>query len=257
MRITLNLATRPYVELRPIYQRLRILMLVLVVLGIGMVLLLKVEQRRAAASLARVDQVNQNIARLRAQQASYQALMQQPQNAAVLTQSEFLNQLFARKAFSWTATMTDLERTLPGGVQVVSIDPVVAVDGHVTVRLRVTGPRDRAVLVVANLEHSRHFLAPRLASESLANATGSGTAATLPVSAANDVSFDILADYKPLPHLHEGEAKGETDGAEATDTAAPPKRERKQATPLPADAPVLTRAPSNSSAAANAIRGPR
>ena len=254
MRITLNLATRPYVELRPIYQRLRIAMLVLIVLGIGMVLLLRVEQRRAAASLARVNQVHQNIARLEAQQASYQALMQQPQNAAVLTQSEFLNQMFARKAFSWTATMTELERTLPGGVQVVSIDPVVAVDGHVTVRLRVTGPRERAVLVVANLEHSRHFLAPRLASESLANATGSGTAATLPVGAATDVSFDILADYKPLPHLNDAAASPDS-AADAAGTTGRPAR--KQAQPLPADAPVLTRAPRNSAAAANVVRGPR
>ena len=247
MRITLNLATRPYIELRPVYNRLRIVMLALVVLGIGMLLVLRVEQGKARASMARVDRVNQNIARLRAQQASYQALMQQPQNAAVLTQSEFLNQLFARKAFSWTATMTDLENTLPTGVQVVSIDPVVAVDGHVTIRLRVTGPRERAVEVVSNLEHSRHFLAPRLASESLANATGSGTAASLPVSAssASDVSFDILADYKPLPHV--------TDHA-----AEHPDKPGKVAAPeQPAGQAVLTRAPRNSSAAANAVRGPR
>ncbi len=241
MRITLNLATRPYIELRPVYNRLRMVMLALVVLGIGMLLVLRVEQSKARASMARVDQINQNIARLRAQQASYQALMQQPQNAAVLTQSQFLNQLFARKAFSWTATMTDLENTLPTGVQVVSIDPVVAVDGHVTVRLRVTGPRERAVEVVSNLEHSRHFLAPRLASESLANATGSGTAASLPVSSssATDVSFDILADYKPLPHVpeHADAAKGTAKASEG------------QA--------VLTRAPRNSSAAANVVRGPR
>ena len=253
MRITLNLATRPYIELRPVYQRLRIVMVVLAVLAVGMVLLLKVEQVRAKESLARVNQVNQNIARLRAQQASYQALMQQPQNAAVLTQSEFLNQMFARKAFSWTATMTDLERTMPTGVQVVSIDPVVAVDGHVTVRMRVTGARERAVLVVANLEHSRHFLAPRLASESLATATSGGSAVALPVGAA-DVSFDILADYKPLPHSHEGGAKGEDA---ATEAAPSEKHARRKAVSLPADAPVLTRAPRNSSAATNAVRGPR
>ena len=36
-------------------------------------------------------------------------MMRQPQNAAILTQAVFLNQLFAQKAFSWTAVMMDLE----------------------------------------------------------------------------------------------------------------------------------------------------
>ncbi len=52
--------------------------------------------------------------------------MREPQNAAVLSQSQFLNQLFARKAFSWTAVMMDLENVLPSGVQVLNIDPVIS-----------------------------------------------------------------------------------------------------------------------------------
>ncbi len=72
-----------------------------------------------------------SVQQMQRQQQSYQALMRQPQNAAVLTQSDFLNDLFRRKAFSWTATMTDLETVLPAGVQVLSIDPQVTPDGHV------------------------------------------------------------------------------------------------------------------------------
>ena len=97
--------------------------------------------------------------------------MRQPQNAAVLTQAAFLNQLFAQKAFSWTAIMMDLETVLPAGVQVMNIDPDHDKSGNVTIRLRVNGQRDRAVELVRNLEHSRRFLQPRLASESLETTT--------------------------------------------------------------------------------------
>ncbi len=209
MKITLNLATRPYIELRPIYARLRIIMLVLAVLALPMLLALRVEQTRARAATARVDQLRRNIALLEAQERHARALLQQPDNAGLLSQVDFLNELFRRKAFSWTATMADLETTLPTGVQVLSIDPVIAPDGHVTIRLRVSGARDRAVEVVRNLEHSRHFVAPRLASEALANQNAGGGAAGSVRQVADvggsptDVSFDILADYRPLPHSHD------------------------------------------------------
>jgi type IV pilus assembly protein PilN len=133
--------------------------------------------------------------------------MRQPQNAAILTQSDFLNSLFQRKAFSWTATMTDLETVLPAGVQVLSIEPEVAKDGQVTIRLRVSGARDKAVDLVRNLEKSRHFAAPRLAGEALAQANSGPNAAAEPISNALAVNFDILADYRPLGETEESAEK--------------------------------------------------
>lgn len=198
MRITVNLATKPFLELGPVYQRLRLWMLIFLVLALPLWLLMRIEQKKADAATAHVRAMQNRVQQMQRQQASYQALMRQPQNAAVLTQSDFLNDLFRRKAFSWTATMTDLETVLPTGVQVQSIDPQVFPNGHVTIRMRVSGARDRAVDVVKNLEGSRHFAYPRLSSEALATANAGNQQAT-PVSASNDVNFDILADYKPLP----------------------------------------------------------
>src|SRR5258708_37440059 len=73
-------------------------------------------------------------------------------------------------------------------------------EGRVPIRLRVDGPRDHAVDLVRNLEHSRRFLSPRLADEASATAAGNAEAAAMPVSASSDVNFDILAEYNPLPH---------------------------------------------------------
>lgn len=198
MRITVNLATRPFVELQPVYKRLRIWMALLLVVAIPLWYLTRIEQKKADIATARIRGMQASVQQMQRQQQSYQALMRQPQNAAVLTQSDFLNDLFRRKAFSWTATMTDLETVLPAGVQVLSIDPQVTPDGHVTIRMRVSGARERAIELVQNLEGSKHFASPRLAGESLATANSGNQQAT-PVNASSDVNFDILADYRPLP----------------------------------------------------------
>lgn len=202
MRITLNLATKPFIELRPLYTRLRIWMGVLVVVAVCFWLLLHSEQQKAAVSIARVNAMQANVQRLQRQQQSYRTLMSQPENAAVLTQADFLNGLFRKKAFSWTATMTDLETVLPPGVQVLSIDPVVAKDGHVTIHLRVSGARDRAIDLMRNLEKSKHFASPRLEGESLASST-EGNRTAQQTAAAGYVNFDIIAGYRPLPLTEE------------------------------------------------------
>ena len=75
--------------------------------------------------------MEQNIQAIQTQQAVFESQMREPKNAAILSQSQFLNQLFAWKAFSWTAVMMDLENVLPSGVQVLNLDPV---DLHATAR---------------------------------------------------------------------------------------------------------------------------
>ena len=126
--------------------------------------------------------------------------MRQPKNAAVLAQSQFLNNLFLHKSFSWTAVMMDLEQVLPPNVQVLNIDPVVAKDGSVTIHMRVAGPRDKAVTLVRNLEHSHRFLTPRIVGETAQsqNQNGRPSANFEPVSETSGVNFDVLAEYNPL-----------------------------------------------------------
>jgi type IV pilus assembly protein PilN len=214
MKITLNLASQPYVDVRSIIKQLRILMAVFLVLALPLWLLLRGERKKAEASVVRVQTVENNVQRLEQQQQSYQALMREPKNAAVLTQSDFLNSLFRRKAFSWTATMTDLETVMPSGVQVLSIEPEVSADGEVAIRLRVSGARDRSVELVRNLEKSRHFAYPRLAGEALATSTGGPNQGAQPVSASIQVNFDILADYRPLSAEEEKSEKAAEEKAD-------------------------------------------
>ena len=200
MRISINLATRPFVELRPLFAKLRLAMAVLALAAVGLGFGLHRLNAKAKIATAQMDALKARTAAFEKQRASNEARMRQPQNQLVLARSQFLNALFARKSFSWTAVMMDLEKVLPAGVQVTSIEPGISKEGEVSIRLRVSGDREKAVQLVRNLEKSRRFLLPKLSNESLqASQTGGpGAYNQLPVGAQMGVQFDILSGYNPL-----------------------------------------------------------
>jgi type IV pilus assembly protein PilN len=198
MRITLNLATRPFTDVGPAIKRLRIGMAVLAVVAIGLGLGLRALHHKAEEARARDHSLDGQIASITRERQSYQDLMRQPANAQLLKQSAALNKLFDVKAFSWTLAMEDLETVLPGGVQVSTLEPIRDEKTSViTLHLRVIGPRDRAIDLVRNLEHSRRFLLPRIVGENAVETTGRPGEPLEPVSASNRVNFDVLADYNP------------------------------------------------------------
>jgi type IV pilus assembly protein PilN len=203
MRISVNLATRPFVELRPFFLRLRWIMAGLVAVAIGLIVVTHMQQKKLDAAQATMDALDARTRAATAEKQSNERRMRLPANAAMLDRAHFLNGLFLRKSFSWTAVMMDLETVLPSGVQITSIEPQVTADGDVVIRMRVAGDRDRAVQLVRNLEHSKRFLQPRLSSEALQakDLAQAKTAAASGLPAG--VEFEILANYNPLP---EGQA---------------------------------------------------
>jgi type IV pilus assembly protein PilN len=217
MRINLNLATRPFADLGPAMKRLRIAMgglaFVAILLGVG----LHAIHKKAEAARARDHSLDGQIAHINQERQGYENLMQQPPNAQLLKQAAVLNKLFDEKAFSWTLAMEDLETVLPGGVQVSTLAPERGKDGRIIVKLKVIGPRDKAVNLVRNLEHSRRFLAPRIVSEN-AEATDRPGQRTEPVSEADRVDFDLLAQYNPA--TAEERAAGQNSSGKASKKSA-------------------------------------
>jgi len=195
MRITLNLATRPYADIRPALKRLRIAMAVLAVVAIGLVLGLRAFHQKAEVARATEQRVQNRIDAINRERQGYQNLMQEPANRKLLDQAGELNQLFDEKTFSWTLAMEDLETVLPGGVQVTAIDPNRdSKTGKIILKLRVVGPRDKADDLIQNLEHSRYFLAPHIVNEST-ETNGGPNERLEPVSASNRFTFELLAEY--------------------------------------------------------------
>jgi type IV pilus assembly protein PilN len=230
MRITLNLATRPFADLGPAIKRLRIAMAVLAVIAIGLGLGLRAFHQKADEARARDHSLDGQIARITRERQGYQEMMRQPANVQVVTQAEALNRLFDEKTFSWTLAMEDLETVLPGGVQATTLEPARdAKTGIITLKLRVIGPRDRAVDLVQNLEHSKHFLFPNIVSESTESAGGPSERQE-PPSASNRVNFELQAQYNPDTALNrKAQQKTEKSSAngERLSQSAPPSHAAK------------------------------
>jgi type IV pilus assembly protein PilN len=218
MKISINLASKPFVELRPLFARLRLAIAALAIVAIGLGFAVNYYSGQARQASAAMDALKAQTLAVQQKTAANERRMRLPENQGVLQRSQFLNALFARKAFSWTAVMMDLERVLPTGVQVTSIDPEISKQGEVTIRLRVTGNRERAIEFVRNLENSKRFVDPRLGGETAlaadkAKAIGAGgyggnlrnVNAGEPIGGG--VEFEILSGYNPLPEReHSGKA---------------------------------------------------
>ena len=217
MRITLNLSTRPFADLGPANKRLRIGMAVLAVLAIALGFGLRALHQKAEQARARDHSLDGQITHITQERQQFQDLMHQPANAEVLRQAGILNQLFDKKAFSWTLAMEDLETVLPGGVQVSTLEPLRDdKTGIITLHLRVIGPRDRAVEMVRNLEHSKRFIMPRIVGEnSESAASGPNNMKMEPVSPSNRFNFDLLAEYNlAAPPERKVQAKDEKKSAD-------------------------------------------
>ncbi len=167
MRVDINLATRPYEDSGPLWRRwgggLAALGLV------TLVLLYSVLSGWAAARKDRglIEQRQQQIAARDFQKARAEETLNLPANRGTRDRAQFLNDLFLRKAFSWTKVFEDLERVMPPRLHVVSIRPDKAGDNQLKIKLVVAGEsRDRALELVRKMETSQRFQQTQIEQES-------------------------------------------------------------------------------------------
>src|SRR5437667_5121300 len=158
MRVDINLATQPYQDARRFWLRWGG---ALVALGLlTLILLYSVLTGWVSARKDR-DLIRQREAQIAArdqERAQAEALLSRPENRSTRDRSQFLNDLFQRKAFSWTKVFEDLERVMPPRLHVVSIKPEMGEDNQLEIKLAVAGEsRDRALELVRRMEASKRF----------------------------------------------------------------------------------------------------
>jgi len=197
VKITLNLATRPFVDVGPAKKLLRIGIVALAVFSLAGLGALHFVHSKAEAARAREHSLDSSLAKIDNERAGYEAMMAQPKNAEFMTEVDELNELFEEKAFSWTMAMESLETELPGGVQVTQIEPQRGKDGKITLHLRVVGPHNLSDDLVKNLERSRRFQSPRIVGEEAESANTTNQKNLEPVSTSNRFNFDLQAQYVP------------------------------------------------------------
>lgn len=158
MRLNINLASQPYEDARQFWVRwgtavgalglLTLILLTFVITGF-------VNARRDRSAMAEKRNLIVERDQIRSQA---QQFLNRPENRTTRDESQFLNQLIERKAFSWTQVLENLERVMPPRVHVVSISPQLDEDNQLALKMIVAGDsRDRAIELAHRMEESRRF----------------------------------------------------------------------------------------------------
>jgi Tfp pilus assembly protein PilN len=158
MRLDINLASQPYEDARQFWMRwgtavgaLGLLTLILMTMVITGFINARRDRHSISEKRALITQRDQ----LRSQA---QQFLNRPENRTTRDDSQFLNQLIERKAFSWTKVLESLERVMPPRVHVVSISPQLDEDNQLALKMVVAGDsRDRAIELARRMEESRRF----------------------------------------------------------------------------------------------------
>jgi type IV pilus assembly protein PilN len=90
--------------------------------------------RRDKVMTAQQDELESQIARLQQQRQSLSEFFENSQTVQRRQRAAYLNSLIQQRAFPWIKIFMDLERILPEGVRIVSIEPKLSGD---TVQLTV------------------------------------------------------------------------------------------------------------------------
>jgi type IV pilus assembly protein PilN len=177
MRLDINLATRPYEDAREFWGRWG--------LGVGLLGLLTLFLLgltvngwiKAGRDRHQIAQLQAQIAQRNTERAEEQAILDMAVNRSTRDQSQFLNGLIQRKAFSWTRVFEELEQVMPPNLHVVSLRPELNEQNQVELSMKVAGDtRAAPIELVHRMEGSKHFQGAQLTSE-VGGQPGAGVAA--------------------------------------------------------------------------------
>jgi hypothetical protein len=168
MRLNINLASQKYEDVRSFTRRATIASAVLAATAVVLALLAWSNYSNNKSSSARVNDLEQKIARLEEQRAAAIAVENRPENRDVTEQKNFWNKQIARRAFSWTQLFNDLQRIMPARAYVISVAPELTADNRLKLKLTIGGEKhDNALELVKKMETSERFRQPVINSESL------------------------------------------------------------------------------------------
>ena len=201
MRIDINLASQPYEDSRRFWTYWGT-GLALLVIATGMLVFLAVTGfMNARRDRQQISNLESKLAAFSQEKNHAESMLNQPQNRVIRDRSRFLNELFERKAFSWTLVFEDLERVMPAHLHVISIHPDLSTDkneNNMQIKLVVGGDtREQALDLVRKMESSKRFKQTKIDSERFATENSSTT---------DRVQFDINALY--IPSTDKAETSG-------------------------------------------------
>ena len=224
MRLDINLASQPYEDARQFWMRWGtglVAVSVLTLVLLTMTITGWVTAHRDHTTMAKEREL---IADRDQQRAKAERTLSLPENRATRDESQVLNELIERKAFSWTLVLENLEKIMPARVHLVAINPELDEDSRLALKMTVAGDsRDRALELPQRMEQSHRFAQTQITGERFLQQSTNG----------DTEQFDLVAVYvPPLPAGPEAQKVDEKPAKAKTEAKANAKA--KTAAKIPA-----------------------
>jgi type IV pilus assembly protein PilN len=188
MRIDINLATQPYEDSQQLWVRWGSGVAVIGLFTLMLLYMVITGWISARKDRNLIRQREEQIAERDNEKTKAEVILSLPENRNTRDRSQFLNDLFQRKAFSWTKVFEDLERVMPARLHVVSIHPEMPNENQLQIKLKVAGEsHERALELVRKMEGSQRFQQTRIDIENFQSGQTTG----------DNVEVDITAMYVP------------------------------------------------------------
>lgn len=166
MRVRLNLATKPLETHRRFLAAAGAAAAVAAIVFLALGWRVYSVRKANASYLAKEQSIRARLAQLETERQGLRAFFDRPDNAKLHDRAIFINNFIDERSFNWTQMFMDLERILPPGVRIVSIEPQQS-KSHIEVKFRVGAMGDDAkIKFLRALENSRQFARIRLAKDS-------------------------------------------------------------------------------------------
>jgi type IV pilus assembly protein PilN len=179
MRLDINLATRRYEDAGEFWARWGLGVGALGVVTVILIALAAHGWVKAGRDRQTIRHLQQQIAERDLERSQAQSFLELDINRATRDQSQFLNGLIQRKAFSWTRVFEDLEKVVPSNLHVVALKPELNEQNQLELEMKVAADnRAGAVDLVHRMEGSKHFQGAQLVQEGSAD-NGAGVSATI------------------------------------------------------------------------------
>ena len=187
MRLDINLASQPYQDAREFWLRWGTALAAACILSLALLVSTVTGWSNARRDRTTIAELRQKIAQRDQLRAQAEEFLNRPENRTTRDESQIINALIERKAFSWTRLLEDMEKVMPPGVHLVSIQPKLDDENQLAVKMIVAGgSRDRAIELAHRMEESRHFTQTSIEKESFSQSQN-----------GDSVQFDIAAIYVP------------------------------------------------------------
>ena len=175
MRLNINLASQKFEDVRRFYFRWGAALAVLVFLTVLLATLSYMKFSRSTVSDRQAKDLRQKIDTLERERDHLIAFDNRPENRDITQKKKFWNTQIARRSFSWTQLLNDMQKIMPRRAFLESVQPELTPDNRLKLRLTISGEKkEDARELVKRMENSTRFYSTWIVSENMEKEPKSG-----------------------------------------------------------------------------------